>query len=216
LNKILLGVIAVLLLPAAAFAVDGQILINQATVMAAGGFPYKITQPGSYKLSGNLSVPLGVHAIAITADGVTLDLNGFSIIGPGVFPNGSGQYAFAAVFCADHERITVTNGSVSGFVNGLLFVGNSRFIVLDKLNVNANTSMNGQPVSGGAAVVGVNVAAYSLIRDSIFLGQVQLTCPSLIRDSSVSAVETNVPPDGSGFDFPRQCTGAANIVAPFQ
>jgi hypothetical protein len=46
-----------------AFAVDGATLINQASVMAAGGFPYKITQPGSYKLSGNLVVPAGTSEI---------------------------------------------------------------------------------------------------------------------------------------------------------
>jgi hypothetical protein len=65
---------------APAFAVDGVILINQATVMAAGGFPYKITQPGSYKLSGNLVVTTAIaEAIVISSDDVTLDLNGFSI-----------------------------------------------------------------------------------------------------------------------------------------
>jgi hypothetical protein len=47
---------AALMFSAPAFAVDGVVLINQSTVMAAGGFPYKITQPGSYKLSGNLAV----------------------------------------------------------------------------------------------------------------------------------------------------------------
>jgi parallel beta-helix repeat protein len=65
---------------APAFAVDGVILINQATVMAAGGFPYKITRPGSYKLSGNLVVTTAIaEAIVISSDDVTLDLNGFSI-----------------------------------------------------------------------------------------------------------------------------------------
>ena len=39
-----------------AFAVDGQVLINQSTVMAAGGFPYIISNSGSYKLSGNLTM----------------------------------------------------------------------------------------------------------------------------------------------------------------
>jgi selenophosphate synthetase-related protein len=34
---------AALMFSAPAFAVDGQVLINQSTVMAAGGFPYKIT-----------------------------------------------------------------------------------------------------------------------------------------------------------------------------
>ena len=65
------------------FAVDGVVLINQSTVTAAGGFPYKITQPGSYRLSGNLTVPdANTTAISIRTTGVTLDLNGFSIIGP--------------------------------------------------------------------------------------------------------------------------------------
>jgi hypothetical protein len=64
---------------ARAFAVDGQILINQASVMAQGGFPFKIDESGSYKLSGNLVVPSGSNGIAISVPNVTIDLNGFSI-----------------------------------------------------------------------------------------------------------------------------------------
>jgi hypothetical protein len=67
--------------PACTFAADGQILINQATVNAAGGFPYVISQAGSYRLSGNLAAPSGdTTVIEITHDLVTIDLNGFSII----------------------------------------------------------------------------------------------------------------------------------------
>src|ERR1700722_13317331 len=73
----------VLLAAVPTFAVDGQVLISQATVIAAGGFPYKITQAGSYKLSGNLSVPVNVNGIEINASNVTLDLNGFDISAPG-------------------------------------------------------------------------------------------------------------------------------------
>lgn len=209
--KLFLCIIAIAFAPAHALAADGQVLINQSTVLATGGFPYKITQSGSYRLSGNLTVPVGVNAI-VTANGVTLDLNGFSINGPGIFPN-----AGAAVFCTDHERITVTNGSVSGFAEGLLFLGNSRFIVLDKLLVNANTvTAGGQPIGGVSGIVGVNLASYALIRDSVFLGQLQLTCPGLIRDSAVNANENNLPPSTGGFDFPRVCTGSAVISAPLQ
>src|SRR3954447_26751041 len=79
---------AITLVPADLFAVDGQVLINQSTVMAAGGFPYIISNPGSYKLSGNLQMTTtstGNHAgldmaIAINSSLVDLDLNGFSII----------------------------------------------------------------------------------------------------------------------------------------
>jgi len=61
------------------FAVDGVVLINQSTVMAAGGFPYKINQSGSYRLTGNLLVDRNKTAIQIDVNDVTLDLNGFRI-----------------------------------------------------------------------------------------------------------------------------------------
>ncbi len=47
-------------------AVDGVLEINQTIVMAAGGFPYSITQPGSYILTGNLAVSAaGTNAINV-------------------------------------------------------------------------------------------------------------------------------------------------------
>jgi hypothetical protein len=84
------GILLAILLSAAigpVVAVDGVMEINQAKVMASGGFPYVINQPGSYRLTGNLDVsgetdPQDVTAIRITVDKVTLDLNGFAIIGP--------------------------------------------------------------------------------------------------------------------------------------
>ena len=56
MKKYTVALIAMILVPACVYAVDGQVLINQSTVIAAGGFPYVISQPGSYKLSGNLNV----------------------------------------------------------------------------------------------------------------------------------------------------------------
>ncbi len=79
------------LLPLGRFhAVDGATYIDQNRVTAGGvtpgdapGFPVTISQPGSYRLSGNLTLPdRDTTAIVITADLVTIDLNGFSIIGP--------------------------------------------------------------------------------------------------------------------------------------
>ena len=67
---------------APALGADGRAEINMAAVAAAGGFPYAISQPGSYVLNGDLRVPdENTTAIEITADDVTLDLNGFSISG---------------------------------------------------------------------------------------------------------------------------------------
>jgi hypothetical protein len=54
---------------------DGVVLINQSNV------PYKIKSSGSYKLSSNLFPASKATAITVTTSNVTIDLNGFSIIG---------------------------------------------------------------------------------------------------------------------------------------
>ena len=106
--------LAMTLSPACVYGVDGVVLINQATVNAAGGFPYRITQPGSYKLSGNLTLPtVNTTGIDILSDNVTLDLNGFTIAGPlpcfACLP-GSGDGVHTSV----RNHITVRNGSIVG------------------------------------------------------------------------------------------------------
>src|SRR5580704_7633428 len=76
--------------PCSIYAVDGVILIDQNHALAgnitpgdAPGFPVTISQSGSYRLAGNLIVPdVNTSAIVVTAENVSLDLNGFSIIGP--------------------------------------------------------------------------------------------------------------------------------------
>lgn len=70
------------------YAVDGVVLIDQNRALAGNvtpgdtaGFPVTISQPGSYRLSGNLTVgTANVRAIQITVDNVTLDLNGFQVL----------------------------------------------------------------------------------------------------------------------------------------
>lgn len=122
--RLLLSLLPLLLLSPAAFAVDGVILINQATAATGlpgcpngSGFLIFICNPGSYRLSGNLTVS--------TADGggvwlgpanTTLDLNGFTISGPGVFAHPTG----IGVYSDSNANITVVNGTVTGFAYGVL------------------------------------------------------------------------------------------------
>ena len=73
-------------------AVDGVVEINEAKALAGGvtpgdgaGFPVSITRPGSYRLTSDLAVSsAATDAIRISANDVTLDLNGFTISGPTV------------------------------------------------------------------------------------------------------------------------------------
>ncbi len=73
--------------------------------------PYTISQPGSYYLTGNLTVSSG-DAIRITASGVTLDLNGFTI--SSTAPSAAGT---AILFNAGGlSDITICNGHIRGGV----------------------------------------------------------------------------------------------------
>lgn len=72
---------------------------------------YKITQPGSYYLTGNISLVNAKNAIEITASGVTLDLNGFTIAG-------FGGHVGVVVTNSAVSRIVIRNGSVVNFLQG--------------------------------------------------------------------------------------------------
>ena len=79
---------AIFLTAVPALGVDGAIEINQARAIIGGvsggdspGLPVSITEPGNYRLTGNLDVDEATTAVSINSDNVTLDLNGFSIIG---------------------------------------------------------------------------------------------------------------------------------------
>jgi parallel beta-helix repeat protein len=121
----------VLGLAASAGAVDGTIEINQAKVLANGGsFPYVISSPGSYRLTGNLTVPANTNGINVTASKVTIDLNGFSISGPG---NSGGTPI--GINASPPSQITVENGTVTGFGIG---VEVGAFSILRKVHADAN------------------------------------------------------------------------------
>lgn len=125
LQRLALCASVALVLPGAALAVDGTKLIDQARALAGGltpgdgpGFPVLISQPGSYRLSGNLTVPdAGTTAIEITADNVTLDLNGFSIQGPTVcsgIPTSCAPAGTGIGVLGRANYIAVRNGIVRG------------------------------------------------------------------------------------------------------
>jgi hypothetical protein len=161
-------VAAVLAWAASARAVDGTIEINQAKVLAAGGFPFVIsTTNTSYRLTGSLTVSSNVDGIDVNASHVTIDMNGFSIVGPG-----SATSIGAGINGTSQGALTVENGGlIIGFNFGVI-TGNNGIV----RNVHANgdnfaietgsstlitgTTANGNAFSGiacngtGCAIVG--------------------------------------------------------------
>lgn len=123
------------LVAAMAEAGEGVIEINQALVLEGGvtpgddpGFPVTIDTPGSYALTGNLTVASDVSAVEIAADNVALDLAGFSVRGSGGGTDVPGvSVRFDPVGRAQAE---VRNGFVEDFSGWAVLLG-TRGQVLD-------------------------------------------------------------------------------------
>src|SRR3989442_247512 len=101
-----------------ALATDGVIEINQAKVMAAGGFPFVISNPGSYRLTSNLVNNSASDVIQVKTDLVSIDLNGFYIVGPST---GSG----VGINASGSQLVAVTNGRVFGMGGLGILLGDS-------------------------------------------------------------------------------------------
>lgn len=149
--------------------------ITQKIVTNAVGFPYRITQPGSYILDSNLIVPANTDGIDISADGVTLDLNGFTIstatcIGNVPFCSGSGYGIYSS-----NDNTKVTNGSIVGFRNAITLIGSGAYLekVSAKFNLvgfylegggtvkNCSASKNGNGMVAYTSVVEGNTFSYN-------------------------------------------------------
>ena len=146
-------------IPSYVYADHGVVLIDQTRALAgnvtpgdAPGFPVTITQAGTYRLSGNLTVPEKTTAIHISADYVTLDLNGFSIIGPVVCPgrpakcpapsDGVGVQSGGDVMLGP-RGVRVENGSVRGMGNfGIWLTGDGSSVSRVTVDRNAGGGMH--------------------------------------------------------------------------
>jgi len=96
--------------------------------------PYNITMQGSYYLTANLTANGSGEGITISADNVTLDLDGFALIG-----GGSGQVAGIMV-AGTHKNIHIKNGTVRGWTNGGVNAASAVNSVIQSLRVSNNSS----------------------------------------------------------------------------
>jgi parallel beta-helix repeat protein len=84
--------------------------VNQANTPGDVDAVFVISVPGSYYLPENIIGITGMHGIKITADDVTLDLNGFAVIGVPGSLNGVHVYYTAAN--QEIESLVIRNGTV--------------------------------------------------------------------------------------------------------
>jgi hypothetical protein len=170
-------------LAAPALAVDGVIEINQAKALAGGvtatdsaGFPVTIDASGSYRLTGSLSVSADQHGIVVSADDVTLDLGGFSIVA------GGGTLLRSGVSVGSSQRVEIENGSIRGFTqHGVEANGVSVGTRLLGLRASGNSSL-GFSLPGYASLVDGCIATNNGT-DGIRVGPGSLVINSLARQN---------------------------------
>jgi hypothetical protein len=189
MKNVVLVIASMALVSGCALAQNGIVQINQATVAASGsnratgGFPYTITQPGSYQLSGNLTVPSGANGIAIAASNVTLDLNGFNItcLPPYVPP------ITAIYVVGSPNMISVRNGTIVA-PPGATGVNLSNNGTLSGMNVQ---DLIVSP-SGPGPFVAIVVDPNSIVRHNIAISLIAVYCPSVVAENVTTGLITNI------------------------
>jgi hypothetical protein len=206
---ILMTGFALLFFASPALAVDGVLEINQTCAVQTGcfsgdsaGFPVTISASGSYRLTGNLSVPdantTAIEVIRLSFEErnvtpVSIDLGGFALIGPTrcdsggdavtCAPTGNGRgidgrwridLGGGSGIAGSSNQMHIHDGSVIGMGNVGISVGNSSTV--ERVSVSQNGSL------------GINAGASSLLRDNI----VRTNAAIGIRTASDCSVIGNV------------------------
>ena len=179
------------LLPTCAFAVDGVVLVNQSTVMAAGGFPYVISNPGSYKLASNLSVTAATDGIHITTSNVSLDLNGFNVASLGPIPGFIETPAVGIQIVGTVSNISIRNGSFVGWSPAIEASFGGTLLTVEDVSIEADFTI-GDLTIRNATAVGTN-GVRSLLTRVVTDGMLVVTCPAIVTESI-----GNLIPLGSG------------------
>lgn len=186
-----------LLLPLSAFAVDGVREINQICANGFGcfagdngGFPVQITESGSYRLTSDLDVsalsnPENRTAIDLSNSAleVTIDLNGFSIIGPATCtgtpvtsctPTGTGDGIRTPV--ATNAAVTIKNGTIRGMGDTGIACG--RNCIISNIHAVENAGFGFGNANGDSIIInnilrrngGSGMSGAGLIESNIAIG----------------------------------------------
>ena len=105
---------------------------------------FVISQPGSYCLPSNVGGVSGKSGIRIDADGVTLDLGGFAMLGV------SGS--LSGVQINTHLHVAIRNGSISGWGIDGLDGATSGLGRIEDIRAGLNTG-NGISINSGSQVI---------------------------------------------------------------
>jgi parallel beta-helix repeat protein len=138
--------------------VEPRIAINATNSPGDADSLFKITQPGSYYLTGNVTGVAGKMGIEIDASGVTVDLMGFDLVGGAASLEGIN-------ITAASTNTSIRNGTVRDWASGGLDVANGTKVHVADMVLSSNTGGSGI-FSGGAATPGGTLTVSNCIVES--------------------------------------------------
>jgi parallel beta-helix repeat protein len=119
--------------------------LSTATTPGDADSVFRITNPGSYYLTGNLTAPSGRSGIKIAANDVTIDLSGFVISGVAGSLDGIGDSGVA------RSRLTIRNGTITGLGGDGIDLALSSDLRVQDISASSNTGI-GISVNANAVV----------------------------------------------------------------
>lgn len=125
--------------------------LSAATTPGDADSLFRITQPGSYYLTGNITGVSGKRGIEIAAGNVTIDLNGFTLAGV--------AGSLEGIASAGVRNITVRNGDVTNWGGHGISLDNSVFTLTSRIDNVRATLNNGSGIRVGRGAVITNCAA---------------------------------------------------------
>ena len=165
--------------------VEPRTPISAATTPGDADSLFRITQPGSYYLTSNVSVPSARNGIEIVSSGpVTLDFQGFSIIGQAGSLDG---VSAASTSC------TVFGGTIKGTAGGI--GNNSAALVVDNMTIEL------VPTTGKYGVINFFGASESRVTDTSISGAGAYAIA--LDNGLVSGCTISCPPNGAGINVVR-------------
>jgi nitrous oxidase accessory protein NosD len=141
----------------------GPVLAQEVELVSSSGGTLHITRPGSYRLRHNVTLRSAGTAVVISSGGVSLDLGGHALIGPG------GKQGIGVLVEGGHD-VSVRNGTIQGFGFGVQ-VMNAFNVKIQGLQINGEDG--GGPAPGEVGTMVVNSRGVEAFRNTIsrvFLG----------------------------------------------
>src|SRR5262249_53988316 len=156
--------------------------------------------PGLYYVTANLTATGSTAGITISADNVTLDLNGFALIG-----GGSGSVTGINVPAAQ-KNILIRNGTVRGWTNGGINASNATNSVIQGIRLSNNTAQ-----STFFNVAGLSVGNGSAVKDCFVANNANSHGISVGNACSVSGCIARANSVGVGIRATDNCYVFGNI-----